>query len=215
LDLVFEKHPYPTFRSPRQISLSRRTIDCEPNPKACVMFATLDRSTIMLINPQRAAGMNLSDRFKKRIEKNHALLRDAVRVSGVSMRLLGDVDNATNPFASLPNCQVLSGDAVNFWRDEEVTDRLGPPEIQVVYVGGAWLEEHILVAALSAVRIGYDTRVLLDVSVARSLFDRTSALERLTQHGVLMTTVRQTVIEWSLSALDHNIGQQLREILPQ
>ena len=177
------------------------------------MFATLDRSTIILINPQTVAAINLSDRIKRRIEKAHTLLRDA-RVTRVPMRLLGDVDNATNPFASLPNCQVLSGDAVNFWRDEDVTDRLGPPETQAVHIGGAWLEEDILVAALSAVRIGYDTRVLLDVSVARSLFDRASALERLTPHGVLMTTVRQTVIEWSLSAPDIGIGRQLREILP-
>jgi hypothetical protein len=178
------------------------------------MFATLDRSTIILINPQTVAAINLSDRIKRRIEKAHTLLRDAVRVTGVPMRLLGAVDDATNFFASLPNCQVLSGDAVNFWRDEDVTDRLGPPETQAVHIGGAWLEEDILVAALSAVRIGYDTRVLLDVSVARSLFDRASALERLTPHGVLMTTVRQTVIEWSLSAPDLGIGQQLREILP-
>jgi hypothetical protein len=179
------------------------------------MFATLDRSTIILINPQTVTGITLSDRFKRRIENAHSLLPDAVRVTGVSMRLLGAVDDTTNFFASLPNCQVLSGDAVNFWRDEDVTERLGSPETQAVHVGGAWLEEDILVAALSAVRIGYDTRVLLDVSIARSLFDRASALERLTPHGVLMTTVRQTVIEWSLNALDHNVGRQLREILPQ
>jgi hypothetical protein len=179
------------------------------------MFATLDRSTIILINPQTVAGMTLSDQFKRRIEKAHVLLRDAARVTGVSMRLLGAVDDTTNFFASLPNCQVLSGDPVTFWRDENVTDRLGSPETQAVHVGGAWLEEDILIAALSAVRIGYDTRVFVDVSVARSLFDRASALERLTPHGVLMTTVRQTVIEWSLSAPNIDIGRQLRELLPR
>ena len=177
------------------------------------MFATLDRSTIILINPQTVAAINLSDRIKRRIEKAHTLLRDAVRVTGVPMRLLGAVDDAANFFASLPDCQVLSGDAVNFWRDEDVTDRLGPPETQAVHIGGAWLEEDILVAALSAVRIGYDTRVLLDLSIARSLFDRASALDRLTPHGVLMTTVRQTVIEWSLSSPNIDIAGQLRELL--
>jgi hypothetical protein len=179
------------------------------------MFATLDQSTVLLINPQTVAGMTLSDQFKRRIEKAHVLLRDAARVTGVSTRLLGAVDDTTNIFASLPNCEVLSGDAVNFWRDENVTDRLGSPETQALHVGGAWLEEDILVAALSAVRIGYDTRVLLDVSIARSLFDRASALERLTPHGVLMTTVRQTVIEWSLSSPDIDIARQLRELLPR
>jgi nicotinamidase-related amidase len=94
-----------------------------------------------------------------------------------------------------------------------VIGRLGSPETQVLYCGGAWLDEDVLVAALSAVQIGYDTRVLVDVSVARSQFDQASASDRLAQHGVLIATVRQTVLEWSLAAADDDIGQQLRDTL--
>jgi hypothetical protein len=178
------------------------------------MLATLDQSSIVLMNPQAVGLANLPEGIKNRIEKSRALLCRVARVSGVSVRLLGPVDDAAGSFASLPNCQIISGDAVSFWRDTDVVHRLGSPETQVLYCGGAWLDEDVLVAALSAVQIGYDTRVLLDVSVARTQFERASALERLTQHGVLMTTVRQTVIEWSLAAPD-DIGRQLRDILPQ
>ena len=38
---------------------------------------------------------------------------------------------------------------------------------------------------MSAVHIGYDTRVLVDVSIALTYFDRAWALERLEQHDVL------------------------------
>ena len=72
-------------------------------------------------------------------------------------------------FASVANCAVIPDDPVNVWRDHDMVDRLGPPETEVLYLGGAWLEEEVLIAALSAVRIGYDTRVFTDLSVLRSL----------------------------------------------
>jgi hypothetical protein len=68
---------------------------------------------------------------------------------------------------------------------------------------------------LSAVHIGYDTRVLVDVSIALTYFDRAWALERLEQHDVLMTTMRQTMTEWSLAAPDENTSRQLRDTLQQ
>jgi hypothetical protein len=179
------------------------------------MFAAPEFSTVILVHPRSDAPVNLSRRFRKRIQENRDLLRDAVRVSGASICLLGAFCAADQPFASLPNCSNISGDAVDFWQDGDAASGLGPAETRAVYVGGEWLDEQVLFAALSAVRIGYDTRVLLDVSVARSLFDRAPALDRMSQHGVLMTTVRQAVVEWSMSTSDQNIGRQLRNILPQ
>ena len=91
----------------------------------------------------------------------------------------------------------------------------GGPETQVLYLGGAWLEEEVLIAALSAAGIGYDTRVFTDVSVLRSLLDRTPALDRLALHGILTTTVRQTVMEWSLAAPNEDLARRLRAMLDQ
>lgn len=179
------------------------------------MLAISEMSVVLLINPEAVRLATLPDRFRNRIEQSRALLHHAAQISGVSMRLLGAVGDSAAAFSSLPNCQSLTGDAVNFWRDEDVGDRLGPPDTRVLYCGGAWLDEDVLVAALSAVQIGYDTRVLVDVSIARTQFERAWALERLEQHGVLMTTVRQTMVEWSLAAPENGIGQQLRDTLQQ
>ena len=180
--------------------------------KYCVMLALSDNSLILLINPDAMRLTGLPDQFRARVEKSRALLHDAARVSGVSMRLLGAVGDSLASFSSLPNCRILRGDTVNFWRLKDVTNCLGPPETRVVYCGGAWLDEEVFVAALSALQIGYDTRVLVDVSVARTQFDRACVLERLVQHGVIITTVRQTMVEWSLAAPEDGIGRQLRDI---
>ena len=179
------------------------------------MLAISEKSVVLLINSETVRLATLPDQFRNRIEKCRALLHHAAQVSGVSMRLLGAAGDSATPFSSLPNCQSLAGDTVNVWRDMDVSDRLGPPDTHVLYCGGAWLDEDVLVAALSAVQIGYDTRVLVDVSIARTQFDRAWALERLEQHGVLMTTVRQTMVEWSLAAPENGIGRLLRDIPQQ
>jgi nicotinamidase-related amidase len=88
-------------------------------------------------------------------------------------------------------------------------------DTQILYVGGAWLDQDVLGAALSAAEIGYDTRVLVDVSVAQTQFDRAWALERLQQRDILMTTMRQTTTEWSLAAPDETVARQLRDTLQQ
>jgi|307.fasta_scaffold120476_1 hypothetical protein len=179
------------------------------------MLAISQRSVVLLVNPSPGRLAHLPPQFRSRVEISRGLLRHFVQVAGVSLRLLGDIGSASASFRSLANCQVLAGDPVRFWRDNDVGRRLGPADTQVIYVGGAWLDQDVLAAALSAVHIGYDTRVLVDVSIALTYFDRAWALERLEQHDVLITTMRQTMTEWSLAAPDENISRQLRDALQQ
>jgi hypothetical protein len=40
-------------------------------------------------------------------------------------------------------------------------------------------------------------------------------LKRMTQHGILTTTVRQTVMEWSLAAPNEELARRLRAMLDQ
>ena len=179
------------------------------------MFSVPDHSLVLLINPDIACRAELPDEIRTRLENSFDLLRQTLRATAVPARLLGAAEEIGASFAAIANCEVIPDDPVNVWRDQDVIDRLGHPETQVLYLGGAWFEEEVLIAALSAARIGYDTRVFTDVSVLRSLLDRTPALDRLAQHGILMTTVRQTVMEWSLAAPNEDLARRLRAMLDQ
>jgi hypothetical protein len=136
------------------------------------MLAVAERSVVLLVNPDTDRLACLPAQFRTRIQLSRALLRHFVQVSKASLRLLGDVGDAAVSFRSLPNCQIINGDALSFWRNNDVGRRLGPYDTQVIYIGGAWLDQDVLGAALSAAEIGYDTRVLVDVSVAQTQFDR-------------------------------------------
>jgi hypothetical protein len=114
------------------------------------MLAVAERSVVLLVNPDSDRLARLPAQFRTRIQLSRALLRHFVQVSKASLRLLGDVGDAAASFRSLPNCQIITGDALSFWRDDDVGRRLGPPDTQVVYIGGAWLDQDVLGAALSA-----------------------------------------------------------------
>ena len=135
------------------------------------MFSVPDHSLVLLINPDIASAAELPEAIRTRLETSCDLLRQALRAAAVPARLLGVAEDTRASFASIATCEVIPNDPVNVWRDEDMIDRLGPPETQVLYLGGAWLEEEVLIAALSAARIGYDTRVFSDLSVLRSLLD--------------------------------------------
>jgi nicotinamidase-related amidase len=86
---------------------------------------------------------------------------------------------------------------------------LAASNVGVIFLGGAWLEEEVFIAALEGVRFGYDVRVLADLSAARVETDRSLVLDRLALHGVLATTVRQTLLEWAVCLDDPILKQQL------
>jgi hypothetical protein len=179
------------------------------------MLVTSETSIVLLINPHPRWLTSLPARFRTKIAINRIMLRHFVQVTGTSIRLLGEIGEAAASFRSLPKCEILSEDAVAFWRNKDVERRLGPADRRAIFLGGAWLDEHVFAAALTTSRIGYDVRVLVDVSVAKTRFERVWALERFQQHGVKVTTMRQTMTEWSLSASDEKVSRQLRDMLQE
>ncbi|MBT1516386.1 hypothetical protein KIP88_38745, partial [Bradyrhizobium sp. SRL28] len=79
--------------------------------------------------------------------------------------------------------------------------------------GGSWLEEDIFIAALQAAERGYDVRLLSDLIATRVDADRSLALDRLALHGILATTVRQTLLEWAVYLHDPLLMQKVQQLL--
>lgn len=107
----------------------------------------------------------------------------------------------------------LEGDGLSLWQEERFTAQLSASGVGVVFLGGAWLEEDVFIAALEAVRLGYDVRLLADLAIARRRADRALVLDRLALHGVLPTTIRQAFLEWAASLDDPVRKQRVQELL--
>jgi hypothetical protein len=107
----------------------------------------------------------------------------------------------------------LDVDVLSIWQDQRFAEALISSETRIVFLGGGWLEEEIFIAALQGAEHGYDVRVLSDVVVARVRADRPLVIDRLALHGILTTTVRQTLLEWAVCLNDPPLKKKVQQLL--
>lgn len=176
------------------------------------MFADPRHSRIVLINPTRTERAGAPAELAERRCASFALLPDIVENFRMSALAVGDFDPSKMTNRAANSINLLNADVVTFWRDAEFGS-MAAGEGNFVFLGGAWLEEEVLVASLEGVRLGYDVRLLTDLSSARIEADRALALDRLALHGVLPTTIRQAMLEWAVCLDDVSLRQKVQRLL--
>ncbi|WP_338834497.1 hypothetical protein [Bradyrhizobium septentrionale] len=177
------------------------------------MLADPRRSRIVLINLTRGEQANIPAEFAARRRASLALLPGCQGVFGVSQLAIGEYEPDQSPDGVVHSIVPIDVDGLSLWRDQEFTASLAESNVGVIFLGGAWLEEDVFIAALEGVRLGYDVRVLADLTVARVEADRSLVLDRLALHGVLATTVRQTLLEWAVCLDDPILKQRVLQLL--
>ncbi len=177
------------------------------------MLADPRHSRIVLINPTRGEQANVAAAFAARRRASLTLLPFCREMFGVVQTAVGDYEPSQLEEQVAHSITPLHIDDLSLWRDQHFTDSLVASNVSVIFLGGAWLEEEVFVAALEGVRLGYDVRLLADLSVPRLEADRPLVLDRLALHGVLTTTVRQALLEWAVSLDDPILKQRVRKLL--
>jgi nicotinamidase-related amidase len=141
------------------------------------------------------------------------LLSEAFEIFGVGMHAIGEYDSALLPEPLARSIAPLEGDSLSLWRNERFTASLAASNVGVMFLGGAFLEEEVFIAVLEGARLGYDVRLLADLSVARRDADRSLVVDRLALHGVLTTTVRQALLEWAVCLDDPSSKHRVVKLL--
>ncbi len=177
------------------------------------MLADPRHSRLVLINLARGEGSGVSSEFGARRRESLALLPAASEIFGVSVHAVGAYESAQLSEALVPLITPIDGDALSLWRNEQFTTSLAASGANVIFLGGAFLDEDVFITALEGVKLGYDMRVLADLSLARREADRSLVLDRLALHGVITTTVRQALLEWAVSLDDPLLKQKVRKLL--
>ncbi|MEH2535148.1 hypothetical protein V1277_005553 [Bradyrhizobium sp. AZCC 1588] len=176
------------------------------------MLAHPGQSAVLLLNPSRL--LALAETTGGSDHKiNLRLLALGCRMLGVCPLSLGDCEPEVLSAIAPDAFQIIPIDGLLLWNDQSFVERLARNEPRFLVLAGACLEEEVLLAALEAVRRGYDVRVLADLSVARREAERKAVFDRLALHGVLVTTVRQTLLEWAVSVGDASLMQEIRKLL--
>jgi len=160
------------------------------------MLATIEESLVALFNPAATPAAIPSMPSRQRVGNGLALLRRMADELALPV-----VTFASGKFAAQtePIGKTLVADPFTIFSGTAITPAIDRADGRYLYLGGRWLDEDILIAALAAQSAGFDTRVLIDLSVARRPHDRSPTLTQLNQHGVLLTTTRQAAYEWAMS----------------
>ena len=176
------------------------------------MLADPRSSRVILINPTRGDLWAAADLAARHI--GLSLLQAGVEMFGVPSAIVGNY----SPFNSRGIAQLVQSmtqldvDALSIWQDRRFTDSLISSETGIILFGGAWLEEEIFIAAIQGAERGYDVRVMSDLAQARVNTDRSLVFDRLALHGILATTVRQTLLEWAVSRDDPLLKQKVQQL---
>ena len=177
------------------------------------MLADPRHSRLVLINLALGEGSGVSSEFGARRRESLTLLPAALEIFGVGVDAVGEYDSTQLPEALAPLIKPMDGDGLSLWRNERFTISLAASNAGVIFLGGAFLDEDVFITALEGVKLGYDMRLLADLSLARREADRSLVLDRLALHGVITTTVRQALLEWAVCLDDLLLKQKVRKLL--
>jgi hypothetical protein len=173
------------------------------------MLADPHHSRIVLINLARGGQAEFGARRNAAL----TLLPACREIFAVGLTAIGEYDPTQLAGEVVHSITPLDVNGLCLWRDQRFTASLAASDIGVIFLGGAWLDEEVLMAALEGVKLGYDVRLLADLSMARLEADRSLVLDRLALHGVLTMTVRQALLEWAVCLDDPTLKQRVQQLL--
>jgi hypothetical protein len=174
------------------------------------MLANPANSAIILINVACHTN-HLPDSLTKRRRERLSLLAAGAKLFQLKPLVIGGIDASFSELASV--AVPINANGLQIWRDESIASLIAATETAVPCIGGCWLNEEVLLAAVQGVALGYDIRLLADVSFAKHAADRSIAFDRLAQHGVLVTTVHQMLLEWAVTLDDPAIQRKVQILL--
>lgn len=177
------------------------------------MLADPRQSCIVFVNLTREAASDGNDAFLARRRGSLHLLSLCRDLFAIPQTAVGEYDGKLLPSDATTSIEYLKIGAFSMWQDPELSERLDRSGVDTIFLGGAFLEEEVLISALEGARRGYDVRLLLDLSISRNEFDRTLVLARLAHHGILATTLRQALLEWSVTSGDLAAIRKIQDFL--
>lgn len=176
------------------------------------MLAHPRHSCVVLLNMTRGIGGD-AEAPALRPGARQSLLPACSEIFGVPQIAVGEYEQSVLPDQIAACIEHLDLDTLSFWRDPRLAARLAEIDVGIIFLGGAFLEEEVLIAALEGARHGYDIRLLSDLSVVRHEADRPLALARLAHSGIFATTIRQVLLEWAVSLADQAVSRRVQELL--
>jgi hypothetical protein len=173
------------------------------------MLANPAHSVTVLVNPGRQPS-EWPRRLTMHRREQFLLLAAGLKELQVKPFVIGKIDPQLTEFNAAVQ---IACDGLPTWSDKALVSTIIAPQTGVLCFGGCWLEEDVLLLAIEAVTLGYDVRIFADISLARHQANRQVAFGRAAQHGILVVTVRQMLLEWASACGDLLIKHSIHRLV--
>jgi hypothetical protein len=158
----------------------------------------INDSFLLILNASSFASPEFQDASQK-----IASLKVQFSINAASFDfVIGDFDKLSEIFDRLKRNRADS--------EKRVDREIRPSSL---FIAGAYLEDQISICALNTLAVGYDVFLLNDVTIPRDTGHRETFIARLTQAGVVLSTVQQMFYQWLAVETDQDRKNALGTLL--
>lgn len=172
------------------------------------ILAVPEHSQLLLIDPVPQYIEQLDNGLASKLSKQFQRLSEAAEQAQVPryFAISQDTDDRGH-WLSMP-CERNKTRVFQFERDRPVwsnTDMvlsMRKEDREQLFICGFWLDDVVMAAALEAQPLGFNTHVIVDLTLCYNAEGRQAALDRLNQYSVAPITVQNLLYEWMAKTED-------------
>jgi len=180
------------------------------------MLAVPEQSQVLLIEPLEEFLDHLGTPHSALLRRQFAHLSKAADQAGVPryFAVSGDkVDSAE--WLSMP-CRMNTPKIYSFendrsvWSNVDLLESMKATHRERLFICGFWLDDVVTSTALEALTLGFDTHVIVDLTLASDRSKRCSAMDRLNQYTIAPVSLRNLLCEWMIQTEDAEVRSELK-----
>jgi len=182
------------------------------------VLAVPENSQLLIIDPISQYLHQLDDGLVKQISEQFLRLSMAADLVGVPRYFaISRYYDERKAWLSMP-CEKRQPRVFQFERDRPVwsnTDMLNSMQKEnreQLFICGFWLDDVVTAAALEAQPIGFNTHVIVDLSLSYNRQRRQPVLDRLNQYCIAPITVQNLIYEWMAKTEDDDRRKDLETL---
>jgi len=184
------------------------------------VLAVPDHSQLLLVNPVPRCSRQLEGRLARRLsEQFHKLTMAADQALVPRYFAVSELENAREAWLSTP-CEKNKPRVFCFerdrpvWSNADLLDAMRKEDREQLFICGFWLDDVVTAAALEAQPFGFNTHVIVDLSLASNQLKRRACFDRLNQYCIAPISLQNLLYEWMAKTEDRHRRREL-EVLWQ
>lgn len=185
------------------------------------VLAVPDHSQLLLVNPVLRCLRQLENRLARRLpEQFHKLSMAADQALVPLFHAVSELDAEREVWLSRP-CEMSQRRVFKFdhdrpvWSNADLLDAMRSENREQLFVCGFWLDDVVSAVALEAQPLGFNTHVIVDLSIAYSRQQRQACFDRLNQYGIAPISLQNLLYEWMAKTEDDHRRHELEVLWQQ